>query len=159
ANRSPRRFAVIRRHAMPRPRSGRAIRRRGGVAGEPRPENECRTLEPPPSASRVGERARAARAVLRVGVRHRPAAAGTGPGIRPLRRIGSPLWINVGFSLALAILPAIPVTTFEIRRTRRLLLSGYRPADLRFAIRSWRTERAATIEEEARALGPWQRRL
>ncbi len=55
-----------------------------------------------------------------------------------------PAW----YSLAMAVVPLVPIGMFQLRKTRRALAAGYRLADLRFALRSWVAERREAIIDQ-----------
>ena len=50
------------------------------------------------------------------------------------------------FSLSMAALPTIPVLVYQLRKTKRALAAGYRLSDLRFALRTWQSERLAELD-------------
>jgi predicted Ser/Thr protein kinase len=63
----------------------------------------------------------------------------------PARAVDMMLGLGIGG----ALLPAVPVILFQLRKARRALAAGYRLSDLRFALRTWRAERLAEVDRAA----------
>ncbi len=57
--------------------------------------------------------------------------------------------VSMLVSLPVMALPGIPVLVYQLRKTKRALAAGYRPSDLRFALRTWQKEQIAELDRGA----------
>jgi hypothetical protein len=89
------------------------------------------------------------------------AVAGSVAAVEAYRRVaGYTPGLNLSLLVGWALLPIIPITAFQLRKTRRALAAGYNISDLRLALRTWIAERREDLAFETSGPEPvWTRIL